>query len=37
MILNGAENGKRTGMILIDLRKAFDTLDHKILLGKISV
>ena len=27
--VNGAENGKLTGMILIDLRKFFDTLDHK--------
>ena len=35
MILNGAENGKHTGMILIDLQKAFDTLDHKILLDKM--
>ena len=34
-ILNGAENGKHTGMILIDLQKALDTLDHKILLGKM--
>ena len=31
MILNGAKNGKYTGMILIDLQKAFDALDHKIL------
>ena len=35
MILNGAENGKRTGIILIDLQKAFDTLDHNILLDKM--
>ena len=35
MILKGAENGKHTGMILIDLQKAFDTLDHKILLDKM--
>ena len=31
MTLNGAENELHTGMILIDLQKAFDTLDHKIL------
>ena len=35
MILNRAENRKHTGMILIDLQKAFDTLDHKILLDKM--
>ena len=29
MILNGAENGKHIGMILIHLQKAFDTLYHK--------
>ena len=34
-ILNGAENGRHMGMILIDLQKAFDTLEHKILLDKI--
>ena len=34
MILNGSENGKHTGMILIDLQRAFDTLDHLILLDK---
>ena len=35
MISNGAENGKHTGMILIDLQKAFCTFDHKILLDKM--
>ena len=35
MILNSAENGKHTGMILIDLQKAFHTLDHKILSDKM--
>ena len=35
MILNGAENGLHTGLILIDLQKAFNNLDHKLLLGKM--
>ena len=34
MILKGAENGKHTGMISIDLRKDFDTLNHKILISR---
>ena len=34
-ILNGADNGKHTGVIIIDLQKAFDTLDHTILLEKM--
>ena len=34
MVLKVAENRRHTGMILIDLQKAFDTLDHKILLNK---
>ena len=35
MILNGAENGKHAGIILIDLQKPFDTSDHKVLLDKM--
>ena len=35
MILNGAENGKHTDMILINLQKAFDTLYNKILFDKM--
>ena len=35
MILNVAENGKHTGMILINLQKAFDTLDHTISFDKM--
>ena len=33
--LKGFDNGVYTGMILIDLQKAFDTINHKILLGKL--
>ena len=32
---NGFEKGLLTGMILIDLQKAFDTIDHSILLEKM--
>ena len=35
-ILNGFDNGQLTGMILIDLQKAFDTIDHKIFLQKLA-
>ena len=35
MVLNGPENGKHTGTILIDPQKAFDTFDHRILLDKM--
>ena len=34
-ILKGFDNGLFTGMILIDLKKAFDTIDHNILLEKL--
>ena len=35
MILSDAENGKHSGMVLINLQNAFDTLDHTLLLEKI--
>ena len=36
MILNGADNAKHSGIILIDLQQAFDTLNHTILLEKMN-
>ena len=35
MILNGAGNGKHRGMILANLQRAFDTLNHKTLLDSM--
>ena len=35
-ISNGFNSGLLTGRILIDLQKAFDTIDHNILLQKLS-
>ena len=35
MVFNGAENGLYTGMILKDLRRGFDTIDHKSLSDKM--
>ena len=34
-ILSGMNKGFLTGMILVDLQKAFDTLDHTVLLQKM--
>ena len=36
-ILTGFDSGLLTGMILIDLQKAFDTINHDILLKKMSL
>ena len=36
-ILKGFDDGLVTGMILIDLQKAFVTIDHDILLKKLSI
>ena len=35
-ILTGFDSGLLTGMILIDLQKAFDTINHDILLKKMA-
>ena len=34
-ILKGFDKGEYTGMVLIDLQKAFDTIDHRILINKL--
>ena len=35
-ILHNIDKGKLTGLIFLDLSKAFNTLDHKLLLTKLS-
>ena len=34
-IRKGWDNGDLTGMVIVDLQKAFDTVDHEILLYKL--
>ena len=36
-VLKGFDDGLVTGMILIDLQKVFDTINHDILLKKLSI
>ena len=33
--LENMDNGKLTGVVFLDIRKAFDSIDHKILLKKL--
>ncbi len=35
-ILNAMDHGKLTGVIYLDLKKAFDTVDHDLLLQKLA-
>ena len=35
-LLQNIDNGLLTGLVFLDLNKAFDTLDHELLLRKLS-
>ena len=35
--LNAIDNGKLIGIVLVDFKKAFDLVDHKILLSKLKI
>ena len=36
-ILNNIDNGNLCGMVLVDLRKAFDLVDHELMLMKLDM
>ena len=35
--LNAIDNGKMIGIVLVDFKKAFKLVDHKILLSKLKI
>ena len=35
-LLKNIDNGQLTGLVFLDLKKAFDTLDHRLLLDKLT-
>ena len=35
--LNAIDNGKMVGVVLVDFKKAFDLVDHQILLSKLKL
>ena len=35
--LNAIENGKMVGVVLVDLKKVFDLVDHQILIDKLKI
>ena len=35
--MNATDNGKMVGAVLVDLKKAFDLVDHQILIYKLKI